>query len=440
MEDMQNMIVAVTIFGSAFALIISEKVDKTIVALVGAVALLLTGIFDLHEAVTFIDFDTILLLLGMMIMVHIMQAAHFFQITALYLARVTKGNPLYVFLIFCWITALFSAFLANVTTILVVVPITIQLTAGMGINPIFFVMGEIFLSNIGGTATLIGDPPNILIGSAAGFSFSDFLVKLSIPVILSGVLVTLYILWKNWSEARPCNDNFNRLFTNNLMLENLEHAAEELVVDKLIIYKVITVFAITILGFFTYSITGIPASVVAICGALLLMAATSKNFDVHQVLMHMEWSTLLFFAGLFIIVGGLEHTGVLVVVSNAIISLSDNILVLAIIILWASAIFSAVVDNIPLVAVMIPILTSIIAKGHFGADVDPNILWWALSLGACFGGNGTVLGASSNVVACEILKHNGRPITFLSFLKLSIPVTFITLLVSTVYLLLYNSF
>lgn len=435
LADTHSMIMSTVVFGCAFLMILSEKVDKTIVALTGAVVLLLLGIFPLEEAVSYIDFHTILLLMGMMIIVHIMRAAHLFQVTAIHLARITKGNPLYIFLIFCWITAIFSAFLDNVTTILVIVPITIQLTAGMGINPVFFILGEIFLSNIGGTATLIGDPPNILIGSAAGFSFTDFLYMLTVPVVITVVLVTLYLVWKKWETVRPCNDNFQRLFTNNLMLENLEHTAEDLVVDKVIIYKVLTVFGITLLGFFTHAVTHIPASIIAVGGALLLMAVTNKEFHVHEVLMHIEWSTLLFFAGLFIIVGGLEHTGVLIMISNGIISLSDDILILSIIILWSSAIFSSVVDNIPFVAVMIPILGKIIAEHNFGVNVDPTILWWALSLGACFGGNGTMLGASANVVAIEITKHEKIPITFLSFLRWSIPVTFISLVVASFYLM-----
>jgi Na+/H+ antiporter NhaD/arsenite permease-like protein len=443
-------IVTIAIFASVFITIISEKFDKTIVALLGATALLVFpdfwsgnhlkfGILTLPEAIAAIDFNTILLLFGMMVIVYIMRCAHIFSVTALYLARVTKGNPLYIFLVFCLITAVFSAFLDNVTTILVIVPITIQLTRGMGINPFFFILGEVFLSNIGGTATLIGDPPNILIGSAANLSFMEFLYMLWIPVVISTVLVIIYLVWTNWKEVRPCFDNFERLFTNNLMLQQIEHDAEQLKVDKKLMTRVLIVFGLTMVGFFTHAITHIEASVIALVGAVFLMIMTHKEFNIHKVLEHVEWGTLLFFVGLFIVVGGLKHAGILTMISDVIIHSSKDFTILLLIILWSSAFFSSVVDNIPFVAVMIPIVNDIVQSNTFNDGSDAMLLWWALSLGSCLGGNGTMIGASANVVAVEIARRDNIQITFTSFLRWSFPVIFITLMVSSVYLVILSS-
>lgn len=442
-------IVTIAIFASVFLAIISEKYDKTIVAMLGATALFIFpnfwsgdhfkfGILSLQQGIGYIDFNTILLLFGMMVIVYIMRCAHIFSVTALYLARITKGNPLSIFLVFCFITAIFSAFLDNVTTILVIVPITIQLTRGMGINPFFFILGEVFLSNIGGTATLIGDPPNILIGSAANFSFLTFIEMLWIPVTASTILVIGYLIWTNWKEVRPCFDDFKRLFTNNLMLQQIEHDAEQLKVDKKLITRVLIVFGLTMLGFFTHAITHIEASVVALVGAVMLMIMTHKEFNIHSILEHVEWDTLLFFASLFIVVGGIEQTDILKIASQAILSWTDNFTILLLIILWVSALFSSVVNNIPFIAVMIPLVQDIINSGDFVGVSDPMLLWWALSLGACLGGNGTMIGASANVVAVEIAKRDGIEISFVSFLRWSFPVIFITLAVSSVYLIILS--
>ncbi|RMG43855.1 MAG: hypothetical protein D6719_02985 [Candidatus Dadabacteria bacterium] len=432
---MFEQVVVVSVFTLVFLAIITEKLDKTLVALFGALFLISTGFIEFEEAVDAVDFNTICLLMGMMLIVETLSEVQIFRWSALKLGLLTKGNPVLIFFLFGLSTAVFSAFLDNVTTVLIIVPLVITLTEGIGLPATPFVMTVIFLSNIGGTATMIGDPPNIIIGSQVEhLTFMSFIQYLTLPVVVSSLLVMLYILYKNRSTIKSRNSSFSWLFMSNLMLEDMYCELEELKIPRSHAVKSLSIFGLVLLFFFSHNITHLEPSVVALSGAVLMLIAFHKELNLHHLIAKVEWPTLLFFAGLFVIVGALEHAGVLKIVSHSLVSITDNFLLLVLIVLWASAMFSAVVDNIPFVAVMIPVLKDLLSSGAFSHEPKSQLIWWALALGACFGGNGTLIGASANVVSVAIAKTKGLTITFKDFLKDSIPATVITLLVSTAYI------
>ncbi len=430
-----TQITILVIFGGVFAGIISEKLDKTIIVLIAACIILLGGFLGFEEAIHAIDFDTITLLMGMMLVVETLREVKLFDYLAIKLGIMTKGNPLFIFLFIGIATAVFSAFLDNVTTVLIIAPLMISLVKGIGLPPKIFVLSVIFLSNIGGAATLIGDPPNILIGSQVpSLTFASFLQYMSVPVIISCVALYFYYRIRKGDVIRSRNDNFTWLFTSNLMLQDLKRQQKALTIHPKIFFRSALVLFIILLGFFTHAITHIEPSVIALLGATLMLIAFHRHLDIHHLFARVEWPTLLFFACLFVVVGAMEHAGILEILSHELVSLTQNLWVLIMIILWASAILSAIVDNIPFVAVMIPVLKELMKSEVFAGDPKIHLLWWALALGACFGGNGSMIGASANVVTCAIAKSRGVNIGFKEFAIEAIPVTLISIIISSVYL------
>jgi Na+/H+ antiporter NhaD/arsenite permease-like protein len=432
---MWTQIFVITVFISIFVGIILDKVDKTLLAVAGAVLLMLGGVLDFEGAVHAIDFDTIGLLLGMMVFVEGLTEVRVFQWISLQLGLITKGNPLAIFLLLGIATAFLSAFLDNVTTVLILAPLMITLTQGIGLPPKIFLLSVIFMSNIGGAATMIGDPPNILIGSQVeDLGFVDFLQYMTAPVLVSMVLVILYLKIAKRDLIQSRNSHFGWLFTSSLMLSDIRHQARTFHLPQKIKVKAFLVFAFVILGFLLHPVIHIEAPVIAITGAVLLLLSFHKEIDLHHLFSRVEWHTLLFFAGLFIVVGALEEVGVLELLSHLLISLTTDTLALILLVLWASAILSAIVDNIPFVAVMIPILKDLLAQEPFRSDPKSYLLWWALALGACLGGNGSMIGASANVVTVGIARSRGVDINFVEFAKEALPVTLITIIISTIYL------
>ena len=424
-------IVAIAVFTLAYIAIISEKIHRTIVAIIGAVLVMGLGAISQHKAFQeYVDLNVIFLLAGMMIVVHIMSETGIFQWLAISLAKLARGRPTSILILLALSTGIVSAFLDNVTTVLLMVPITLLLAEQLRVTPIPFLICEVLASNIGGAATLIGDPPNILIGSAAGLSFNDFLVNLG-PVIVVILVAFAFCLWLV----------FRKTFHVSIEVRAriIEMNPARAINDKKLLVKCLIGLGIVLAGFFLHSLLNIEPATIALGGAALLMLITKTNPE--KVLKEAEWSTLFFFVGLFVLVGGLVETGVIEKISWVAFDLTGGDLWLtALGLLWFAAIASAIVDNIPFVATVIPIIHNIGPKIAKAGGNDPhivtNILWWALALGACLGGNGTIIGASANVVVAGMAERNGHKITFLNFMKFGVPFTLMALVISTAYIIL----
>ncbi|MFT8364067.1 MAG: ArsB/NhaD family transporter [Sporolactobacillus sp.] len=415
---------ALIIFFISYGLIITEKLNRTIVAMLGSAALLFLGVLDQKTALDFIDFNTIGLLIGMMILVSLLSKTGVFQFLAIWSAQQAKGRPLPLLVALSLLTALGSAFLDNVTTVLLVVPMTFSIARRLEILPTPFLISEALMANIGGTATMIGDPPNIMIGSAVkSLSFIDFITNLA-PVILIIFVVTLGFLSLVFRHAlHSTQDARSRLAQL--------HASDEIQDRKLLIQSV-TILVLTVIGFFFHGALHVETSVIALTGAFILLLLTGERYLV-QSFSSVEWPTLFFFIGLFILVGGLVHTGVISWLAAQAIQLTGGRpLATTLLVLWFSAIASAFVDNIPYVATMIPLIHDM---GRFGLE-NTQPVWWALSLGACLGGNGLLIGASANLVVAGLAARHGHRISFISFMKIGLPVMLLSMVVSSIYLVL----
>jgi Na+/H+ antiporter NhaD/arsenite permease-like protein len=416
---------ALLIFLGSYAAIISEKVHRTTIAIFGGALMIVAGIFmgfySQESAVEAIDFNTIGLLIGMMVIVGVTKHTGLFQYVALRSAKIAKGDPWKIMLLFALITAVFSALLDNVTTVLLMVPMTLVICGNLKVNPMPYLMMEIFMSNIGGTATLIGDPPNILIGSAAGLSFMDFVVNLG-PVVLVISAVMFFILKKlYWKDIQTSRENMEKI---------MKLDEKETIKDLALLRKSLVVLALVILGFFFHGMLGMEGATIALFGAGLLLFLDNKNPE--RVLHEVEWTTIFFFIGLFTLVGGLEHVGVIGWAAGKLLLLTQGDMAMtAYTILWGGAIFSAFIDNIPFVATMIPMVQDM--SGTF-SNLDP--IWWSLALGACLGGNGTLVGASANLVVAGIAEKAGYKIGFAEFMKTGLVIMTITLIISHIYVAL----
>lgn len=416
-----QQIISILIFVCVMAAIISEKVNRTVAALSGAILMVLTGILTLDKGLEHVDFNTIGVLIGMMLFVSVIKNSGLFEYIAIWTAKKTKGDPWKIMIYFMIVTAVLSAVLDNVTTVLLIGPMTIVVTQLLGVNPVPFLMTQILASNMGGTSTLIGDPPNIMIGSAAGLSFVDFLTHLG-PVVIVILAVTIIC--------------FKFIYGNKLVVDE---AAKETIMnldekksiqDRVLLKKSIVMIIFTLVGFVFHSNLGIESCVVAITSAVIMLLIGKQ--DVDEIFASIEWSTIFFFVGLFIVVGGLVESGVIGSLAELIINATEgHIVATTMIILWLSAIISAFLDNIPFVATLIPLILTMQANG---IDVTP--LWWATSLGACLGGNGSLIGASANVVLAGVSERHGHPITFGYFLKIGFPLMILSVIISTAYLLI----
>jgi len=406
-----------------YAFIISEKIHRTILALCGAALLVLLGVLHQHEAVNYIDFNTIGLLFGMMVIVGITRKSGVFEYVAIKAARSTGGDPVKIMIALAAVTAVASAFLDNVTTVLLVVPVTISICKALEINPVPIFIAEIMSSNIGGTATLIGDPPNIMIGSATGLGFMDFVTNLT-PVIIVIFIVTVLLLKVIFRKGlQTSEENKARLMAMD---------PNEAIEDMPLLKKSLAVVGLVILGFVSHQYLGLESATIAIAGAAFLMLIARQAPE--EVLLSVEWDTLFFFIGLFILVGGLEKVGIIEGMAREAVKITQgNVTLTAMLILWFSAIASAFIDNIPFVATFIPLIQEMGQIGHM--NIAP--LWWALSLGACLGGNGTIIGASANVIVSGIAAREGHPITFIGYMKIAFPLMLVSIAIAMVYLLLF---
>ena len=416
-------IVAIVIFVVAYALIISEKVHRTIVGLFGAMLMILFGIIDQEVAVHHIDFNTLGLLMGMMIIVNITSETGLFNFLAIWAAQKVKAQPIALLVVLSTITMVCSALLDNVTTVLLTVPITFSITSQLKVDVMPYLISQILASNIGGTATLIGDPPNIMIGSAVGLDFMAFVENLTLISIIIFILVQfiLIALYRKSLHTQPeLQDKIMRL------------PAGAQITDHALLRKCLAVIFLTITFFVLHGSLGLESATVALSGAglLLLLTATRDEGAIVKVLSKIEWPAIFFFGGLFILVGALVETGVIrMLAAEAIKATGGNVEATAILILWMSAFASAFIDNIPFVATLIPLIQDM---GQMGlSNLDP--MWWSLALGACLGGNGTLIGASANVVVASMSAQRGRPISFLGFMKVAMPVMIFTIIISNIY-------
>jgi Na+/H+ antiporter NhaD/arsenite permease-like protein len=410
-------VAGLAIFGVTYLLIATERMHKTLAALAGGIAMVLLGIVSQEEAFEEIDFNVIFLLAGMMILAGIIRKTGVFGWIAVRAARLAGGDPYRILVILSVITAVASAFLDNVTTVVLVGPITLFLAARLGMNPFPFLMSEILASNIGGAATLIGDPPNILIGSAAGLDFGAFLVNMA-P--LSGILLAIYLVAARWL--------FRDLLTADPELRDslLELNEREMITDPPLLRRSLAVLGLTLVGFLFHGALGLEAATVALTGAVVLMVVARESPD--DVLRDVEWPTLFFFIGLFMLVAGVIEIGLIDAVADGIGAVTGGALAgTSLLVLWLSAILSGIIDNIPYTATMIPVVEQL-------ADGQPNdALWWALAIGADLGGNATIIGASANVILAGMAEREGHPIRFGQFLRYGLPVTAGTMVIATAY-------
>jgi len=420
---------AIAIFLITYAFIITEKFNRALIALLGAAAMIIIGVVDLHFAfIHHIEWETITLLIGMMIIVYITSTSGLFEFIAIKAAKFSKGEPVRILITLSLLTALGSALLDNVTTILLIVPITLSITRVLKVDPIPYLILEVIYCNIGGTATLIGDPPNIMIGSAnKQLTFNDFLLNLGpvILIILVVMTVGIYFIYRKKLVTSP--NEIKKLMSIN---------EKEYIKDRTLMIKSISVLGLTLLGFLLQSVLHLDAAVVAMLGATILMMIGVKERDLEDVFANVEWVTIFFFAGLFVLVGGLVDIGLISTFAKKILDFTGgNISTASSLILWVSGFASATIDNIPFVATMIPLLQDMaVGMGLSPHSPQIDVLWWSLSLGACLGGNGTLIGASANVVAAGIATRDGYKLSYLDFLKIGLPLTILSLAISQIYI------
>jgi Na+/H+ antiporter NhaD/arsenite permease-like protein len=427
-----SALIPVIVFLIVYAAITFELVNKAAAALTGVGVLVILHVITEHQAVGFIDFETLMLLTGMMILVTIIKHSGFFTIVSVKIAEFTKGSPVKILVLFSVVTALMSAFLDNVTTVLIIIPIIIELTRGMGLNPKNYVLSQAIISNVGGTATLIGDPPNVIIGSKVGLTFNQFIINLGPIAIIVFIVVLGFIWFMNRSEFKPINTSMVKLVSIELLLEKIRFEFSNVKLDRSLMIKSLACLILAILLFITQAITGLAPGVVALGMAMVLLIISNAN--VEHVLEEVEWSTLLFFTGLFILVGALEEYGMIEwIAHNVFMNVGDNPYVIVLMVLWVSGIASGFLDNIPFTITMIPVVELMLESN----PIPNNILWWALALGACLGGNITMIGSSANIVSVGIAKKYGVDISFIDFMKKGLVITFISLILASIYLVVY---
>ena len=415
-----TQIIALAIFVAVIGVIVSEKLHRAACALIGAMLLVLIGILEPKEALGFIDFNTIGVLIGMMMFVAVVKNSGLFEYLAVKSAKISKGDPWRIMVAFMIITAVLSAFLDNVTTVLLIGPMTFSICQKLDLNPIPFLMTQIIASNVGGTATLIGDPPNIMLGSAADISFLQFVIYDG-PIVVITMVVTILafkFMYKKGLTVTP--EKMDLIMQMN---------EGEMIKDRILFIKSVVMIFMVAVAFLLHDALELKTSVIALsCAALMIMIGGQ---DVEETVHDVEWPTIVFFAFLFIVVGGLEKVGIIQAIADLMVETTrTHYVILMLVILWVSAICSAILDNIPFVATLIPLITTMSAEG---IDVWP--LWWAVSIGACFGGNGTIIGASANVVLTGIAGRRGYPITFIDFLKVGAPMMLMSIVLATGYLL-----
>ncbi|MCP5197090.1 MAG: ArsB/NhaD family transporter [Gammaproteobacteria bacterium] len=422
---------AAILFAITYVVVMTEKINRAIVSLAAAGMMIVLGILNQESAIRGIDFNTIGLLIGMMVIVAITRQSGVFQFMAIWSAKKVQASPWGILVMISLVTATTSALLDNVTTVLLVAPVTLLITEELKVKPYPYLFAMIFSSNIGGTATLIGDPPNIMIGSATGLAFNDFAYNLApvILIIMAATLIPIYFIWGRHLQAAP--EDRQRVMQFN---------EREAITDPRLLKQCLLIIGLVIAGFVFARFLGLEAATVAMTGAawLLLLSnwghhAEHQSQKVTHAFNEVEWITIFFFVGLFIVVHGVDSTGLLQLLADKMLALTGgNLTATSTIILWSSAILSAIIDNIPFVATMIPMIKAMAPT--FGGPEGLMPLWWALSLGACLGGNGTLVGASANLVVAGFAERAGQPIRFIQYTLLAFPIMLLSIAISMIYL------
>jgi Na+/H+ antiporter NhaD/arsenite permease-like protein len=427
---MNPMWVSTCILAVTYATIMSEKVNRAVVALVGAGVMILIGVLDQEEAIHGIDWNTIGLLTGMMILVSISRRSGMFQFLAIWSAKAAKAHPAGILFILQITTAVLSAFLDNVTTVLLIVPVTLAICTTLKVPAYPYLFAEIFASNIGGTATLIGDPPNILIGSQVGLDFNDFVYNLTpvILIVMAVQAVIIHFLWGKDLKASAAAE-----------ARVMKMKPEESIEDWLLLKQALAVLTLVMVTFVLARPLHLEPATIALSGAAVLMLldnwahhAEKAAHNIHQTFGDVEWITIFFFIGLFVVVHGVDVGGLLTLLANKLVTATGGSLsTTGYAILWASAFLSAIVDNIPFVATMIPLIKNMAPA--FGGPEHIQPLWWCLSLGACLGGNGTLIGASANLTVAGISERNGVPFRFITYTLYAAPMMIVSVAICNVY-------
>ena len=425
------MWVAAILFAITYVVVMTEKVNRAIVSLLAAGLMIVLGVLNQEAAIRGIDFNTIGLLIGMMVIVAITRQSGVFQFMAIWAAKKVDARPWGILVMIALVTAVTSALLDNVTTVLLVAPVTLLITEELKVSPYPYLFAMIFSSNIGGTSTLIGDPPNIMIGSATGLTFNDFAYNLLpvIVVIMAVTLIPIYFIWGRHLKAAP--EDRQRVMQFN---------EREAITNPRLLKQCLSVIGLVISGFVFAKALHLEAATVAMTGAALLLLLANLGRDAERQSKHVldafnevEWITIFFFIGLFIVVHGVDSTGLLKLLADKMLALTGgNLTATSMIILWSSAILSAIIDNIPFVATMIPLIKAMAPT--FGGPEGLMPLWWALSLGACLGGNGTLVGASANLVVAGFAERAGQPIRFMQYTLLAFPIMLMSIAIGMVYL------
>lgn len=423
--------VATSLLVATYAAVISEKINRAVIALLGASLMVVLGILTQEKAVEGIDFNTIGLLIGMMVIVAVSRRTGMFEYLAIRSAKLVKANPAAIMLMLQIVTAVVSAFLDNVTTVLLVVPVTLVICDHLGVKPYPFLVAQVFASNVGGTATLIGDPPNILIGSRVGLSFNDFIINLAPAIIVIQLVACglFHVIWGRRLEA-----------TLRARAKVMAFDERNAIVDRGLLVKSLIVLALVMAGFVLSRQLHLEPATIALFGAstLLLLSCIGRDAEaqtkiVSKTFEEVEWITIFFFIGLFIVIYGVEATGLLSILANKLVELTGGDLrVTVFAVLWASAILSSIVDNIPFVATMIPLVKDMAPA--FGGPEGLMPVWWALSLGACLGGNGTIVGASANLTVAGLAERAGIRFAFVEYMKVAFPIMLITVALAMIYL------
>jgi Na+/H+ antiporter NhaD/arsenite permease-like protein len=420
------MLIALAIFVATYVLIITEWVNKMLAAMIGGFVIILVGILPQQEALLAVDWNVIFFLIGMMMVISVLKKTGVFMYLAIKTAKVARGKPLWIMILMFLVTGFLSAFLGSVTTVMILVPVVMLICDELKISPVSFIITMVIASNMGGAATMVGDPPNILIGSATSYTFLDFLFNLTPPILIaSGTSVVLmYLIYHK--KLKVTNENRARL---------LSYKEDTLITDKKLLIRSLIVLGLMLLALAMQSVLHIEIATISVTAGLTLLVMSDRK-EVDNVLMHdIDWMTLFFFIGLFILVESLVKTGLIGQMANAIVeSTKGDTKKASMMILWMSGLLSAFIDNVPFVAAMIPMVKTM--GNMLGAGVDMHPVWWALSLGTCLGGNGTLIGASSNIVAVGIANRNGYRITFKQFTVIGILFTINTLVVSALYILI----
>ncbi len=416
-----TQIIAILIFVLTMLAIMTERVHRMTAALAGAVVMIVLGVMDIETSIKYIDADTICILVSMMIFVAVVKKSGLFEYIAVKAAKLSGGRPWVIMISFMLITAALSAFLDNVTTVLLVGPMTFAVTKALKLDPVPFIITEIMASNIGGTGTLIGDPPNIMIGSSAHLSFVDFILNVGPPVlvVLGATITSFYFIYGR--KYPKVAEDFQELM---IMDESKK------ILDRTLMIKSVVMIVLLITAFSCQDLLGLSSAVIALFFAVVMLLIGKQEID--RVIDEVEWPSIVFFIGLFIVVGGLQDSGVISLLANLIVDATAGRPVMTmIIVLWSSALLSSFLDNIPFVATMIPL---ILTMESMGVAIEP--LWWALSLGACLGGNGTLIGASANVVLSGIAARQGYHVRFREYMKVGFPLMLMSVGICTAYLCL----